>query len=201
MLAVVVLLFALCWLPLQSYNFLQSIFSAINEFQYINMVWFAMHLMAMSNSCCNPFIYAIYNDKFQREFRARLRCMNICQGHRRSDSPCSEQSDFDRSKIRISYRFHDKRVQQNGIESHPHHSNPPHLCNHSHNHGTGHKARRPHRTNHRTKYEATRMEPSDFDGISEISNTHGKTWKHKLHPPASPYGISESDLTTQLTPD
>ncbi|ODM99928.1 Neuropeptide Y receptor, partial [Orchesella cincta] len=66
MLAVVVLLFALCWLPLQMYNFFQTI-TAINEYQYINIIWFCFHWLAMSNSCYNPFIYAIYSVRQQQK--------------------------------------------------------------------------------------------------------------------------------------
>jgi hypothetical protein len=40
----------------------------------------------------------ILQDKFQREFRARLRAMKFCSGNR-ADSPNSEVSDFDRSKV------------------------------------------------------------------------------------------------------
>ncbi|CAL8086046.1 unnamed protein product [Orchesella dallaii] len=113
MLALVVLLFALCWLPLQTYYFLQTLIPSINAYQYINIIWFCFHWLAMSNSCYNPFIYAIYNDKFQREFRTRLWCF---QRWRRSgeDTQYSEASDFDRSKIRASFRFTNNRsMRQN----------------------------------------------------------------------------------------
>lgn len=113
MLALVVLMFALCWLPLQTYNFFQTIFPQINAYQYINILWFGFHSLAMSNSCCNPFIYAIYNDKFQREFQARLRCLRRCTKHR-DDGNYSEGSDIDRSKIRASYRFTNNRCNGGG---------------------------------------------------------------------------------------
>lgn len=72
MLALVVILFALCWFPLQTYNFVQFIFPSVNTFYYINVLWFSFHLLAMSNSCCNPFVYAIYNEKFRREFHQKV---------------------------------------------------------------------------------------------------------------------------------
>ena len=31
------------------------------SFMGVNYVWMVCHLLAMSNSCCNPFIYGIYN--------------------------------------------------------------------------------------------------------------------------------------------
>ncbi|XP_065209813.1 tachykinin-like peptides receptor 99D [Planococcus citri] len=72
MLVIVVALFALCWLPLQTYNILQGVLSEINEYKYINIIYFCFDWFAMSNSCYNPFIYAIYNEKFKREFQMRI---------------------------------------------------------------------------------------------------------------------------------
>lgn len=72
MLVLVVALFALCWLPLQSYLLLQSFFPSINEYKYINVLFFCFDWLAMSNSCYNPFIYAIYNEKFKKEFKQRF---------------------------------------------------------------------------------------------------------------------------------
>ncbi|XP_054706482.1 tachykinin-like peptides receptor 99D [Uloborus diversus] len=61
MLSIVVALFGICWLPFQTYNVLQEMMPQINEYKYINVIWFFAHWLAMSNSCYNPFIYAIYN--------------------------------------------------------------------------------------------------------------------------------------------
>ncbi|CAL4120931.1 unnamed protein product, partial [Meganyctiphanes norvegica] len=72
MLFMVVAIFTFCWAPLQTYHVLQEI-SAINDYRYINIVWFFCYSLAMTNSCCNPFIYAIYNEKFKREFRTKFR--------------------------------------------------------------------------------------------------------------------------------
>ncbi|XP_074598154.1 RYamide receptor-like [Brevipalpus obovatus] len=63
MLIIIVALFALCWLPLQTYTVLSGIFPEINQFRYINAIWFCCHWLAMSNSSVNPFIYAIYTLK------------------------------------------------------------------------------------------------------------------------------------------
>lgn len=63
----------------------------------------------MANSCCNPFIYAIYNDKFQREFRARLWGLKYLCGRSNEEDVLnySDASDVDRTNtnLRASYRF------------------------------------------------------------------------------------------------
>lgn len=61
MLVIVVVLFGVCWLPLQSYHILEVSWPQINEYHYINIIWFICDWLAMSNSCYNPFIYGIYN--------------------------------------------------------------------------------------------------------------------------------------------
>ncbi|BFZ05776.1 hypothetical protein BsWGS_08815 [Bradybaena similaris] len=68
MMIIVVCLFVLCWLPLQMYNLLATVSPGINEYMYINIIWFSSNWLAMSNSCYNPFIYGLLNEKFKREF-------------------------------------------------------------------------------------------------------------------------------------
>lgn len=74
MLMVVVALFTLAWLPLQMYDVLNQIFEEINYYPYINIIWFCCHWLAMSNSCYNPFIYLLCNEKFKKELRFKLSC-------------------------------------------------------------------------------------------------------------------------------
>ncbi|XP_049767981.1 tachykinin-like peptides receptor 99D [Schistocerca cancellata] len=93
MLVIVVTLFAVCWLPLQTYNVLQDVFPYINEYHYINIIWFCCDWLAMSNSCYNPFIYGIYNEKFKREFRQRF----PWRSRGWSSSPVTESLELDRS--------------------------------------------------------------------------------------------------------
>jgi len=74
MLMLVVALFTLAWLPLQVYDVLNQIFVEINYYPYINIIWFCCHWLAMSNSCYNPFIYLLCNEKFKKELRFKLSC-------------------------------------------------------------------------------------------------------------------------------
>lgn len=75
MIFTVVVMFALCWLPLQTYNFLLVIFPSINRFEYITAMWIGFHPWAMSNSCRNPFIYSFFNKKFRTELFERIHCL------------------------------------------------------------------------------------------------------------------------------
>eukprot|EP00094_Tigriopus_californicus_P002564 TCALIF_02477-PA protein Name:"Similar to TkR99D Tachykinin-like peptides receptor 99D (Drosophila melanogaster)" AED:0.19 eAED:0.20 QI:19/0/0/0.6/0.75/0.8/5/0/554 len=61
MLVVVVTIFGICWLPWHLYQVSVILVPEINEYRYINIIFFFSHWLAMFNSCCNPFIYAIYS--------------------------------------------------------------------------------------------------------------------------------------------
>lgn len=89
MLMVVVALFTLAWLPLQLYDVLNQIIPEINYYQYINIIWFCCHWLAMSNSCYNPFIYLLCNEKFKKELRIKFKC---CFGDNADRRPSMDYS-------------------------------------------------------------------------------------------------------------
>ena len=73
MLVIVVVLFAVCWLPYHilflymdfgEHEMTYSIVSAIMSTQ-----WFIY-----SNSACNPVVYAVFNTNYRNEFTRMLRC-------------------------------------------------------------------------------------------------------------------------------
>ncbi|XP_013781729.2 RYamide receptor-like [Limulus polyphemus] len=120
MLFIVVALFVICWLPFQTYNLLQEIFPQINSYKYINVIWFCSHWLAMSNSCYNPFIYAIYNERFKREFRHKF--------HRSSHRRRRQQqfSDLDNSNTLVLSVRQSTRGSRNGQK---HFINKKHIIN------------------------------------------------------------------------
>ncbi|XP_077504600.1 RYamide receptor-like [Amblyomma americanum] len=103
MLFVIVALFAFCWLPYQLYNILREVFPKIDKYKYINIIWFCTHWLAMSNSCYNPFIYAIYNERFKREFATRCICGSNRYKAAKSRFASYEQED-NNSTIIVSMR-------------------------------------------------------------------------------------------------
>ncbi|NWQ95355.1 GPR83 protein, partial [Burhinus bistriatus] len=72
MLMLVVILFAVCWFPLNCYVILLS----SRTIHTNNALYFAFHWFAMSSTCYNPFIYCWLNDSFRSELKALL---NICR--------------------------------------------------------------------------------------------------------------------------
>ncbi|CAF2855723.1 unnamed protein product [Rotaria sp. Silwood2] len=84
MLFVVVILFLICWFPLQLYNFLNVYKPEINDFKHIVVLWLCANWLAMSNSCHNPFIYGFCSARFNREFRKLYRCF-----------PCIDENKID----------------------------------------------------------------------------------------------------------
>ncbi|CAF0921286.1 unnamed protein product [Rotaria sp. Silwood1] len=63
---VVVIMFGVCWFPMQLYtNILRPYLEEFVHQDYVPHVYFAFHLMAMSNSCINPAIYGVMSSKFR----------------------------------------------------------------------------------------------------------------------------------------
>ncbi|XP_032745430.1 probable G-protein coupled receptor 83 [Rattus rattus] len=68
MLILIVLVFAVCWFPLNFYVVLISSAGVEND----SVIFYAFHWFAMSSTCYNPFIYCWLN----RSFRAKLRSIS-----------------------------------------------------------------------------------------------------------------------------
>ncbi|KAL4240924.1 Substance-K receptor [Mactra antiquata] len=89
MMIAVVIIFAICWFPMQVYYVLQNHFPAIARFDYIQQMYIVFYLMAMSNSMYNPIIYCWMNSRFREGF-IRVFCWCPCR-------PCKKF----RSKLRF----------------------------------------------------------------------------------------------------
>eukprot|EP00095_Tigriopus_kingsejongensis_P004717 maker-scaffold763_size101323-snap-gene-0.15 protein:Tk04717 transcript:maker-scaffold763_size101323-snap-gene-0.15-mRNA-1 annotation:"lymnokinin receptor" len=108
MLFVVVAIFGVCWLPWHLYQISVLLVPEINEYHYINIIFFFSHWLAMFNSCCNPFIYAIYSEKFKREFQQFAHC-KLCKRLllRRASNHFEDRSP---TSVRMGFSLH----HQNG---------------------------------------------------------------------------------------
>ena len=67
-----VVIYALCWLPLHSVTVLGDIKPSIWNFEYIQLVWIACHWLAVSSCCWNPIVYYWTNDTLRAGFTLTL---------------------------------------------------------------------------------------------------------------------------------
>lgn len=96
MLISMVVVFGIGWLPLNTINLL----SDINPFpiptycwEYFTFIFFISHVLAMSSTCYNPFLYGCYNDAFQKEFTELIPALTyICCQSDQSNSGSSEEN-------------------------------------------------------------------------------------------------------------
>ncbi|MGH0136373.1 UNVERIFIED_CONTAM: hypothetical protein FKN15_060972 [Acipenser sinensis] len=73
MMIVVVVTFALCWLPFHAYFILGSFNKDIYKQKYIQQVYLAIFWLAMSSTMYNPIIYYCLNQRFRSGFRQAFR--------------------------------------------------------------------------------------------------------------------------------
>ncbi|KAJ8683833.1 hypothetical protein QAD02_019625 [Eretmocerus hayati] len=69
MLIAMVVVFAVCWMPLNLCNIVIDFNTEIENWRYYKAFFFIAHLIAMSSTCYNPFLYAWLNENFKKEFK------------------------------------------------------------------------------------------------------------------------------------
>ncbi|CAH1248910.1 QRFP-like peptide receptor [Branchiostoma lanceolatum] len=74
MLVVVVLLFAVCWLPYHTVTVMNELTGLLLGEKSAKLLIAIVQLIAFSNSFNNPVVYAILNENFKKNFMAMLRC-------------------------------------------------------------------------------------------------------------------------------
>ncbi|XP_074088530.1 substance-K receptor [Macrotis lagotis] len=71
---VVVVTFAICWLPYHLYFILGTFYQDIYCHKFIQQVYLALFWLAMSSTMYNPIIYCCLNQRFRSGFRLAFRC-------------------------------------------------------------------------------------------------------------------------------
>ncbi|XP_078093247.1 orexin/Hypocretin receptor type 1-like [Mustelus asterias] len=77
MLLVVLLVFALCYLPVSTLNILKRVFGMFENSDERDAIyaWFTFsHWLVYANSAANPIIYNFFSGKFREEFKAAFSC-------------------------------------------------------------------------------------------------------------------------------
>jgi len=65
MMILVVVIFAICWLPTHVYFLVSNYIHSIRKYEYIQQIYIVIYLMAMSNSMYNPIIYCWMNSRYR----------------------------------------------------------------------------------------------------------------------------------------
>ncbi|XP_030208667.1 tachykinin receptor 3a [Gadus morhua] len=73
MMIIVVLTFALCWLPYHMYFVVTGVFKSLTRWKHIQQVYLAVMWLAMSSTMYNPIIYCCLNSRFRAGFKRAFR--------------------------------------------------------------------------------------------------------------------------------
>lgn len=78
MLVAMVAIFVCCWLPLNVVHLVRDYGGLLLADTSAHLLlFFVAHIIAMSSTMYNPFLYAWMNDSFRREFKALLPCLLV----------------------------------------------------------------------------------------------------------------------------
>lgn len=96
MLVAMVTIFVSCWLPLNLIQLIVEYHEELLRWKYFLLTFFVTHVIAMSSTIYNPFLYAWMNENFRKEFNdviPRLISCGIrrCRDVRRSSSESSSR--------------------------------------------------------------------------------------------------------------
>lgn len=103
-----IVIYALCWLPLHCVTVLGDLHPSIWNFDDIQLVWIVCHWLAVSSCCWNPIVYYWTNDTLRAGFMYAVGVWCPCV-HRAADAPtvCRRQVVY-----RCPLRDGDKEVER-----------------------------------------------------------------------------------------
>jgi hypothetical protein len=77
MLIAMVVIFAICWLPLNIVHMVAEFHRS--DLIHYKVLFLSTHVIAMSSTIYNPFLYSWLNDNFRKEFQQIIPCLfKIC---------------------------------------------------------------------------------------------------------------------------
>lgn len=77
MLIAMVVIFAICWLPLNVVHMVAEFYRS--SLRHFKVLFLSTHVIAMSSTVYNPFLYSWLNDNFRKEFQKTVPCLfKVC---------------------------------------------------------------------------------------------------------------------------
>jgi neuropeptide Y receptor len=90
MLIAMVVIFMCCWMPLNVVLLVREYETSVEGWYYFTLIFFIAHVIAMSSTIYNPFLYAWMNDNFKKEFKTVLPCL-FMDRHQNGSNSCYTQ--------------------------------------------------------------------------------------------------------------
>ncbi|GFO21400.1 short neuropeptide f receptor [Plakobranchus ocellatus] len=90
-----VVIFLLCWMPLNMTHLMRDADSSLDKWYYFTLIFFLAHVVAMSSTIYNPFLYAWMNDNFKKEFRHVLPCLFLGRGSSQTSSSYTQYTNVE----------------------------------------------------------------------------------------------------------
>nr|KAG5708305.1 hypothetical protein BaRGS_034336 [Batillaria attramentaria] len=95
MLIAMVVIFVSCWMPLNVVLLVRDYQESVMNWYYFTLIFFIAHVIAMSSTIYNPFLYAWMNDNFKKEFKTVLPCLFMGRGQGSSNSCYTQYTNVD----------------------------------------------------------------------------------------------------------
>ncbi|XP_064630394.1 prolactin-releasing peptide receptor-like [Lineus longissimus] len=95
MLIAMVAIFVGCWMPLNVVLLTQEAHPRIETWQWLKLIFFIAHIIAMSSAIYNPFLYAWMNENFRKEFKQVLPFLFSGHTHSKLNGSMTQYSTVD----------------------------------------------------------------------------------------------------------
>ncbi|XP_053167444.1 substance-K receptor [Hemicordylus capensis] len=112
----VVITFAVCWFPYHLFFLLGSMQKDIYKQKYIQQVYLAVFLLAMSSAMYSPIIYCCLNQRFRSGFRIAFQCC-----------PCIKATERDRHNLTRPSPL--QKIQRDQVSNFPTSTTGTHITN------------------------------------------------------------------------
>ncbi|XP_074647594.1 RYamide receptor-like [Tubulanus polymorphus] len=94
MMITVVMIYAMCWLPLHTVTLIGELSAGSYNSLGMRVTWIICQMLAMGNSCCNPFVYCWMNATYRNGFRYALRFCPFVRYDKKEDDQISRTNTY-----------------------------------------------------------------------------------------------------------